>query len=650
MLKVMRDSFKHLKWILVFVIAIFIFFIFAQWGGGGGGNSGAATGGDSVIAKVNGRTIPVRDFERGVFYAVKNYEQMYGQNLSPEILKAMNIPQQVVDSLVDRVLLLQQAQDLGLTATEDEVRKKIYEIPILNPNGKFLGPAAYKRYVTVNLGFTSPAEFEEEIQDQITLDKLESALFNSVVISPAWAESEYRRRNENAKIKYLLYPAEKSLSQVSATPAEAEAYYRANSSSYSHPEQRQVKYLLVDLAQLRNQARPTEAELRASYDASRETYRTKDMARVQHILIKPAGTTPQDDTAAKAKADSLLSQIRGGADFAALAKANSGDPGSAVNGGDLGFFERGQMVPEFEKAAFALQPGQVSEVVKSQFGYHIIKLTQTRPPGFRPFEEVRAELESKGSEERAKAEAQRLAAGLKARIEEVKPKTDEQFRVLTSPAVTFNDTGWFAKGTSITGVGRNPEFAEWAFSSGVGAVGKVIDTPRGPMVPWLAGTRPAGVAPLTEVRSKVENDAKMVKARQAAQRTLAQALTGKTIEDAGAAISISPVEATINRQGMVQNLSGNTSALVDAAMQARIGDQKGPLVVDQGAIAFRVLEQSRFDPKAYATEKGSFISTIRMNEARKLRSSLLSKLKKAADININDQALQERSGEPASGV
>lgn len=647
MLKVMRDSFQHLKWILVFVIAVFIFFIFAEWGGGGG-SSGTDNRNDSVIAKVNGETIGVRDFDRGIFYAIKNYEQLYGQNLNPEILRALNVPQQVVDSLVDRTLLMQEAEKLGLTATEGEVRKKIYEIPILNPNGQFLGADAYKRYVTVNLGFSSAAEFEEEIAEQVTLDKLESALFNAVVISPGWAEAEYRRRNEDAKIKYLLYPAEKSLGQVTVTPAEVESYYRANASTYSHPEQRQVKYLQVDAAQLRSAIKASDAELRTAYESSKETYQTKEMARAQHILIKPAGTTPAEDAAAKQKADALLQQIRGGSDFGALAKANSGDPGSAVNGGDLGLFERGQMVPEFEQAAFALQPGQVSDVVKSQFGYHIIKLTETRAGGLRPFEEVRPELETKVIEQKAKAEAQQLATGVKARITETKPKTDEQFRALTGPSVKLGDTGWFAKGGAITGLGRNAQLAEWAFSAKVGDVGEVIETPQGPIVPWVGGTRPAGVSALEEMRSKVEIDAKSVKARQAAKDVLTAALTGKTLEDAGLALSIAPVDATVNRQGAVQGLTGNTSALVEAALSAKIGQQQGPVIVDQGAIAFRVLEQKRFDPVAYNTEKSSFISTMRVNEARKLRASLLAKLKKAADITINERALQERSGTPAT--
>jgi peptidyl-prolyl cis-trans isomerase D len=640
MLKVMRDSFKHLKWILVFVVFLFVFLVFADWGAGGA--SGRAADNISVAARVNGDAIPIRDFQRALYFTQQNYTQLYGQALTPEMIQALNLPEQVLGSLVDRALLLQEAEKLGLTATEEEIRKRVLEIPALSPDGKFVGAELYERYITANLGYPSAAAFEEEIGQEVTLSKLDSALTNAIVVSPAMAEHEYRTRNENARIQYVLYPADKAAAAVTVTPAEVEASYRQNSGRYSHPEQRRVKYLLADAAQIRAQLKIPESELRAEYEKGKDQYRSGEAVRVQHILIRTEqGGGPEAEAAAKAKADSIYQQLQAGGDFAALAREHSGDPGSAANGGDLGFFERGAMVPEFENAAFSQPIGQVGQPVKSNFGYHIIKVNEKRGSGVRSFEEVRAEIERKLGDERTKALARDRIASARTRLQSAKPDSDDDFRAVTGNGVTFNDTQWFGKSDPIAGIGRSPALSEWAFSAKQGDLGEIIETQRGPIVPWLALARPAGVTPLEEIRAQVEADVRRQKARDAARAALAAAMAGKTIEQTAAAVGSTPTEATISRQGVVQGLNGSARALIDAALTATVGQVGGPVVVDDGAVAFRLLEQKKFDPAAFAAERDSLISTMRTNEARKLRASLIAKLRRDAEVVMNNELLQQ---------
>src|ERR1700686_3461088 len=180
MLKLMRDSFQHLKWILVAIVAVFILFIFVDWGAGGAG-SGGPVDQRAYAARVNGETISYREFDRALYYTEKNYEQMYRQPLSPDMIAQMGLPKQVLDSLVDQHLLLQQAKRLHISASPEEIRQKILEIPTLNPDGKFVGQELYTRYVTGMMGFQSPAEFEEELARDIIMTKMESSLQTSVV-------------------------------------------------------------------------------------------------------------------------------------------------------------------------------------------------------------------------------------------------------------------------------------------------------------------------------------------------------------------------------------------------------------------------------------------------------------------------------------
>src|SRR5258708_17182139 len=340
MLKLMRDSFQHLKWILVAIVAIFILFIFGDWGAGGAGNGGGIDR-RAYAARVNGETISSREFDRALYYTEKNYEQVYRQPLTPDQIQQMGLQKQVLDSLIDQHLLLQQARRLHLGASAEEVRKKILDLPTLNPDGKFVGNEIYTRYVTM-MGYQSPAEFEEELAREITLAKMESAIQSSIIVSPKSADDEYRRTSETARIKYVLYPAAREAANVNVTPAEVQQYYTTHQSQYTHGEQRAAKYLIADYAKVRAQINPSDAEVRKIYDQRHEEFKAPEGAHILHILIKvDQGAPAPVDQAAKAKADDIVRQLRAGADFGKLAKENSGDPSSAGKGGDMGWVDKG---------------------------------------------------------------------------------------------------------------------------------------------------------------------------------------------------------------------------------------------------------------------------------------------------------------------
>jgi len=640
MLKLMRDSFQHLKWILVAIVAIFILFIFVDWGAGGAGG-GAAADSRTYAARVNGETISSREFERSLYYMEKQYEQMYKQPLAPEVVAQMGLPKQVLDSLVDQHLLLQEARRLHLTATPEEIRQKILEVPTLNPDGKFVGQELYNRYVTM-VGFQSPAEFEEELAREITINKMESALQSAIVVSPKAAEAEYRRVSESARIKYILYPAAREVANVTVTPAEVQQYYTAHQAQYTHGEQREAKYLIGDYARLRATINPSDAELRKIYNQRHEEFKAAEGAHILHILIKvEPGSAPAVEAAAKAKADGIVKQLRAGADFAKLAQENSGDPSSSGKGGDMGWVDKGTTVEPFDTAAFTIPLNTISDPIHSkEFGYHIIKVLERRGAGYRPFEEVRDRIAALTVDQQAKDRARDEITRIAAKIKDNKPKSAAEFTALASGNVTSNDTQWFGKADTIAGLGNNSAFSAWAFNAKQNEVGDIIGTQRGPIIPYLYSIRAAGVAPLEEVKAKVENDAKLEKARQLAQQALAKMLPAPTVDAAGVKLSLPALEANINRQGYVAGFNGDTSALVDAAMAAPVGEVRGPVMTGDGAVLFQVIEQKRADAAALAQNRAQYIDTLRQQESRNLRATLLQKLRKASTIDINKKLIE----------
>lgn len=651
MLKLMRDNFQQLKWALLAVVAAFVIgFVYVDMGLGGA--SRVREQDRAYAARVNGETISYREYDRALYYTEKNYEQMYRQPLSAEMIQAMGLPQQVLESLVDQRLLLQQADRLHLRATPEEVRKRILEIPTLNPDGRFIGNELYTRYVTGSLGYQSTAEFEDELAREITLRKIESAMTNSIVVSAKAVDAEYRRVTENARIKYVMIPTSREMANVTVTPAEVEQFYRANQGKYAHGEQRALKYLLADTNRLRSQIVPSEAELRKRYEASKEDSKRPEAAHILHILIKVApNANPADDTAAKTKAENLVRQLRAGADFGKLARENSGDPSSSGKGGDMGFVDRGMTVEPFDTAAFSIPLNTISDPIRSkEFGYHIIKALERRPSGYRSFEEVRPMLAAQVADQAAKDQARDEITKISARLKQSKPKTPVEFAAMANDKVSANDTQWFGKSDSIPGVGNNAALATWAFSVKQGDIGEILGTQRGPAIPYLYAIRPAGVSDLGEIRAKVEADARAAKARELAGQVLAKALPASGIDDVAKKVGLTAAETTLTRQGFVSGFSGNTSALVDAAMSAKVGEIKGPLVLPDGAVVLQVLEQKRVDPKAADENRASYAEMLRQQEARNLRTVLLQRLRKESKIEINPIVTQRNRPQQQAGL
>ena len=651
MLKLMRDNFQQLKWALLAVVAAFVIgFVYVDMGLGGAPRVREAD--RAYAARVNGETIPFREYDRALYYTQKNYEQMYRQPLSPEMIKAMGLQQQVLDSLIDQRLLLQEADRLHLGATPEEVRKKILEIPTLNPDGHFVGAELYNRYITGALGYQSTAEFEDELAKDITLRKIESAMTNSIVISPKAADAEYKRASETAKIKYVLIATRNEASQISVTPAEVEQYYKANQANYAHGEQRALKYLLADTNRIRSQVIPTDADLRKRYEASKEDYKRPESAHILHILIKvDPSATPAEDGVAKAKAENIVKQLRAGAEFAKLAKENSGDPSSSGKGGDMGFVDRGMTVDPFDQAAFSIPLNTISDPIRSkEFGYHIIKVLERKPAGYRSFEEVRPTLAAQVAEQTAREQARDEITKILSHLKQTKPKTPAEFTALANDKVSSNDTQWFGKTEAIQGIGNNPAVATWAFSAKQGDVGEILGTQRGPAIPYLYGIRRAGISDLSEIRARVEADAKNAKAREIARRRMATALTAASIDEVAKKVGLTALETTVTRQGYVSGFNGDTTPLVDAAMSAKVGEVKGPVVMPDGVVALQVLEQKKVDPKAVDENRAAYADMLRRQQAQSLRTVLLQRLRKVSKIDVNPVVIQQNRPAQQAGL
>ncbi len=640
MLKLMRDSFQHLKWILIVVIGLFVALVFVDWGGAGRTGGGVSDLGAAAV-RVDGEAISFGEYRRALYFMERRFEQAYGQQMNDELRRILGIEQRVLTELVNDHILLREAARMNLAATEGEIRKAILDVDDLNPGGEFVGSELYERYVT-SLGFSSAADYERVIARDLTLSKMRSALASSIAIAPAEVEAEYRRQKENATIQFVYLPNDKVEEGIEVSPEETEGFYSEHSNRYGHGEQRRVRYLIADLAQTRAGLRIEDEELETYYDRIKGQYQTGESVRASHILIPLSPDAGEEiQAAARQRAEDLVAQLRGGADFAELAKATSSDPGSAALGGDVGFFERGAMVPEFEQAAFSLPIGDISDPVKTQFGYHILKVTEKRDTGFKPLDEVRVEVSTQFLDEKALNMARDAVASARARVVSEKPTAEAGLRAIAdaTQGVALNDTQWFERNDSIFGIGRSEALAGWAFAAAVGEVSAVFETTRGPIVGWLDNSREAGISELSEVRAVVEADALQAKTAEQAREQLASAVLEGTLESVAEKFELTVQDATVSRGGTIPTLTGNVEPVVNAAFAGMAGAIAGPVAIDQGAVLLNVKEQMRFDPAVFESEKDQFVDTLRREEANKLVGALLDKLRGEADIVYNDALL-----------
>ena len=272
-------------------------------------------------------------------------------------------------------------------------------IPGLYQDGKFVGKETYAAMLAQQN--MSIAEFEHELRRSMLITRLRNVAMEGIVVSPQEIDLEFRRRNEKAKVEYVKVVGDKYKNEVVIADADLKAFFESNKMRYQIPEKKSLAILVADQAKLEQTIAVTDADLLRLYNQNKESFRTPERVKVRHILLKTTDKPAAEEAKIKARAEDLLKQIKAGGNFAELAKKNSEDTGSAQNGGELGdWVTRGQMVPEFEKAAFTLNPGQISDLVKTQYGYHIMQVQQKEQARLRPFEEVKAELASQGKKQR----------------------------------------------------------------------------------------------------------------------------------------------------------------------------------------------------------------------------------------------------------
>jgi peptidyl-prolyl cis-trans isomerase D len=634
MLDRMRRHKYWLKWSLFIVVIAFILLYIPSFMQ----TPGMPLGTQDVVASVEGRDITVGRFRRAYQQQIQQYRNQFGGNMDERLLRQLGIDQRIVQQMIEEEAALVEAQKLGIRATNEEVRERIQSLPYFQENGQFIGETRYRQMLQAANPPLRTDEFEDQVRRSVVVEKLQAALTDWIAVTDAEVESEFKRRNEKVKLSVVNFPADKYREAVTATDAEIAAAFEADKDKYRIPEKRKVKYATIDTQAIRERISVSAEDIQRHYEDNQQQYSTPEQVRASHILFKTEG---KDDAAVKKQAEEVLAKVKApGADFATLANQYTEEEVGKTRGGDLDFFERGRMAKEFEDAAFALQPGEISGVVKSPFGYHIIKVTDRKPASKRSLEEVRAQIEDQIKWERAQNEAQGI-------VDSVTPLLEtpaDLDGIAKSRGLTVGESGFFAREEPITGIGMAPAVAERAFEMKEGEVSDAIRTPQGFAFITLTGTQAARVPPLDEVKARVREDVVKKKAIEAARQNaaaVAPKLKSGDFAAAAKAAGLSAESTDLLARGAAIPQAGVSPAVDAAAFSLPVGGVSDPITTDTGAVVIKVLEKKEVTPAELSAGKQQLRDELRNAAKNRFYSAYMTKARERMKININREALAQ---------
>lgn len=641
MLKVFRDNLKYLSWILWLVVALFIFFIWADFGTGLGRRGGGGPAANNVAASVGGQQVTIEEFERQYKRLEGLYRQIYGEQFTAEAARQMGLPLQALNQAVSQKILLAEARSMGLETTDEEVRDRVLQEPAFkDAQGRFVGE---ERYAEILRGarYPSPAAFEAELRDEILVKKLMDIMEANLFVSDQEVEQSYRDQVERARIRYIQLPRARFAAAAMVAAPEVQSYFEKHKAEYRLPEQREAAYLLIDQNQLAASAKVDDKALRDYYQQHQDEFARPEQVHARHILVDTKG---KSDAEAQAKIAAAKARLAKGEAFATVAREVSDEPAAKTSGGDLGFFGRGQMIKEFEDAAFNGQVGTLIGPVKTQFGYHLIEVLEKKAAGTQSFEEVRDTIRQRLSSEQTTQVAESRAKALAKKVADAKPKTADALKAMASPAegVTFAETGPFAKQQPINGLGYAPAFANAAFALQKGGVSEAVQTPAGWAVLYLKDVKAPRLPELKDVEPQVRNAMVRQKQQEQALQQLRQAkASGKTLDQIAAEMGLEIKESSeFGAQGAIPGIGANPE-LAKSALALSTGQMGGPVADAQGALLFEVKERKSWDPIQFAAAREQTRESLRRQKLNDLESSLLEQRRREMDVTFNPQLLEQ---------
>jgi peptidyl-prolyl cis-trans isomerase D len=504
--------------------------------------------------------------------------------------------QRAGQALVQRAVLVEEAGKLGMTVGDEDVRNELMHgpfAPVLFPIGKFVGENRYDDFVQSEFNM-SRSDFEKQLKEEILITRLESLITGGLTVPAQDVRDAYLKQATKVKFQYAVLSAVELRKQINPSDAELQSFFQQNSARYAHaiPESRKVQYVAFSLNQIPGGSPPvTGADVQRYYNQHQQQYQVPQQVRVRHILIKvPAKADAKTVAAAQAQAEDILKQLKNGANFAELAKKYSDDPGSKAQGGELGFIQHGTTVAEFDQTAFALAPGQLSGVIRTQFGFHVLQVEEKQPAHVKPIDEVHDLIQATMTQQVQSDAAQKYAAKLQAEAQQsgLQKMAEQDHLQLTT-------TDPLPQGGVVPGLADGTQLLTRAFAMKPGAAPQTASTGEGYAVFTVLDVVPAHTPTFDAYKSHLLEDfrnqqfAGLLRSRtqQLAIKAREENSLEKAAKEVGATLQTSDL---VDSTGQVPDLGAmNSDGSVAFTLQP--GQISGPIVTERTGVVLKVLDK-----------------------------------------------------------
>jgi peptidyl-prolyl cis-trans isomerase D len=599
-----------------------------------GSGMGGGSADTNIVATVAGEPITAQEAQQ----LISN--MMRGRNLPPEIL-AIYAPQ-LINTLIKERAMAYEAKRLGFQVSEAETAKAVHDAlpPQLFQDGKLVSKDLYVS-VLAEQGLTVQ-QFEKQAADQVLVNRLRELISAGVVVSPREVENEYRKRSEKAKIDYVLMPQDKYKAGVQVSEEEARTYFAKHRTDYQMPERKALAVVEIDPANLQSELEPAEADLRRLYQSSMDSFRSPESVTLRHILLKTDG---KNDAQVKAKIEDLEKQLKAGGNFSELAKKYSEDPGSAAKGGVYENVVRGQMVKEFEAAAFSLAPGQISQPVKTAYGYHILQVIEKNAPRLKPFEEAKAQLTA---EYKSKKMNQVLQTAEDKAVSDLRKDPNHPEKAAEDSKGQLFNVASYAPGDPLPGAGPSKEVDQAVIGLKKGEVSQPVVLAGNKIVIAVAtSVTPAHPSAFEEVSSQVktklaEEKLKQLisdKASELAAKAKASGDFKKAAKEMGLEVKVSEA---FTRSGAIEGV-GSGSTFEDAFTKP-VNTILGPYPAQSTVVVAQVTGHEEANMADFPVQRDSLRETLRNSKGREreaiFSNGLEKRLEQEKKIKVNNDVLK----------
>lgn len=612
-----------IKGVLGAVVLAFVATIFLDWGWQRSGRP------DAHVATVGGEGVSLHEFQMTYTNLTDFYRRLYQDRFTEDFARTLNLKQQALDTLVQRKLLLREAKRQGLMVSDAELIEKVQTYPVFQVNGHF----DHSRYLQVlRLSRLTPGDFEQNQREDLLLEKLEHLIKDGVQVTEAEVKQTFIHDKEQVNVEYIRVDPAQFVPQVEMSDADLSTYYQEHLERFRKPEQTRLGYVVVDPERFAALVEMTDGQLAQYYEQHKEEFRREEQVRARHILFKLAQQAGAEEEARRrGEAETTLQRIQAGEDFAALASQLSEDPVSAQQGGDLGFFKRGEMVKPFEETAFGLKPGVVSDPVRTDFGYHLIKVEEMQEAGYEPVEAVRTELRTR----LAREEVRRLAEAKAQAVYDAMVAAGSEWKTAVQALeLVPRETPFIAQGEVVEGIDNSTAFMRAAFALQDGEVSRPTLIGNQYVVEKLLERKASHIPPFEEVKDAVRDalvrERSHALARQKADEWLTEVQAGQSIEQLAQAFNTQTEQTGLfARNGAIPKL-GRPQEFIREVFRMRVGEGRVVDLLEQPAVVV-LTEHKEFDAEGYEKDKAQMKQQVLRQKREQTFSQWSNDLRRQAE-------------------